>query len=105
MKRMKVDIKKTAVPKNYHKYKTYLNTWFVQTITGCWLESWLSLTCRTTCTQIKSPSLRCICTNNMQERSCSDCVTVKMKTKINYSNISNTQILINYKFNYKIIWL
>lgn len=59
----------------------YLNTWFVQTITGCWFESWLSLTCSTTCTHIKSPSLCCIWTKSMQDRSCSDCVTTKKKEK------------------------
>lgn len=65
--------------------KTHLSTWFVQTITGCWLASCPSLTWSTTCTHKKSPDRFCILTNNIQDRSCSDCVTVKEDRKKRFS--------------------
>lgn len=64
-------------------FNTHLSTWFVQTITGCWLLSWLSRTCSTTCAQTNVPDRRCICTNRIHDRSCSDWVTdVLMRTEI-----------------------
>jgi len=49
----------------------------VLTMTGCWLFSMLSLTCNTQCIQSQSPvALFCTLASSMQERSCSDCVTV-----------------------------
>jgi hypothetical protein len=53
----------------------YLRTWFVQTMTGCWLFSMLSLTCRTQCTHNQSPDRRWSRNSKMHDRSCSDCVT------------------------------
>lgn len=57
----------------------YLRTWFVQTITGCWLFSMLSLTCRTQCTHSQSPERLCSLSSRIHDLSCSDCVTVTHK--------------------------
>lgn len=60
---------------SYHLMASYLNTWFVQTMTECWLESWLSRTCSTKCIQTKSPLFFCSRVKTIHDRSCSDCVT------------------------------
>lgn len=59
--------------------ETHLKTWFVHTMTDCWLESWLSRTWRTKCIQMKSPVFCCNRVRKMQDRSCSDWVTVNEK--------------------------
>lgn len=65
---------------------SYLNTWFVQTMTECWLESWLSRTCSTKCIQIKSPVFLCSRVSTIHDRSCSDCVTANKEKKVLISN-------------------
>lgn len=56
-------------------FKTHLRTWLVQTITGCWLFSMLSLTWRTQCTHSQSPHRFCIRRSKIHDLSCSDWVT------------------------------
>ena len=64
---------------------SYLNTWFVQTMTECWLESWLSRTCNTKCIQIKSPVLFCNLVKTIHDLSCSDCVTINWTLDLFFS--------------------
>lgn len=64
--------------RSYMIDSTHLNTWFVQTMTECWLESWLSRTCSTKWIHKKSPVFCCNLVKTMQDLSCSDCVTVEI---------------------------
>jgi len=53
---------------------TYLRTWLVHTMTGCWELSLLSLTCSTACIQVHRWPFVWRRNKRIQERSCSDCV-------------------------------
>jgi hypothetical protein len=81
-------------------WDNYLNTWFVQTMTDCWLESWLSRTCNTTWTQIKSPLFSCILNSSIQDLSWSDCVTANKKWVVMLRKDSKRLILLNVLLNY-----
>lgn len=80
-----VDKEGNCVVFSWDIIETHLKTWFVHTMTDCWLESWLSRTWRTKCIQMKSPVFCCNRVRKMQDRSCSDCVTVNEKKEVTMS--------------------
>ena len=84
------------------KFKTYLRTWLVQTITGDWECSKFSLTWSTVWTHIQVPSCFWSRNNRMHDRSFSDCVTVwriQFSSSKSIFNWIGAQIMWRYYFD------